>query len=47
MKNEIIWKDVPNFSDRYEVSNMGQVTEASPSEEKVRADVNTSRRERN
>ena len=29
MKNEIIWKDVPNFSDRYEVSNMGQVRSKS------------------
>lgn len=25
MKNEIIWKDIPNYSDRYEVSNMGKV----------------------
>lgn len=29
MKNEIIWKDVPNFSDRYEVSNQGQVRSKS------------------
>lgn len=29
MKNEIIWKDVPHFKDRYEVSNMGQVRSKS------------------
>lgn len=29
MKNEIIWKDIPNFSDRYEVSNQGQVRSKS------------------
>ena len=29
MKNEIIWKDIPNYENRYQVSNMGKVRSKS------------------